>query len=1738
MIYSLDSSAGKGGNIDITAEKTEIEKAEISATGPQMGGKVRVGGDYLGGNLTNLDNKIKKGFVSRFGDQPPIDNSKQTIVKADTNIDVSSDLGKGGTAVIWSDEMTDFNGTINAKGADIKQTALKTNKTSHIDSNNDPPNKSIWTKEPLISSMVDPPPPRSYDKGGGFVEISSKNYLKRANIAGVSLNGGTLLLDPRNIYVRDSSVGGTTLTSDLTNVDQYADGGTTSYRVNSSIIESAITSGTNVILKAQRNIYVQSDIIATGSSGGDLTLNAGVDINISANITTANGNLTLEANNESISGRGNNRYSDIDISSTVNLGTGDLNITLGNSNTTGSYDVNLSFATINANDITITDSATDNSQPSDLGNFTASSAINITSNNKYLNVGGASLTANGTGTAVNITSKYLSGSGSVSTPNGIWRATNTDTSINGGNFGGFSGNFIQYDYSSGDAIQGTGSGLLSAYDPGNLYKNYQVFNLTSYHLTKTYDGTNSTASASFNTSSPSVVGVSGGLPSGLSVTLSSPTFTYNNVNQGNQTVTGSAAYSIASKTHTNFSNVFGLTTSASAPTLTGRISRKNIQVRGEKYYDATTNIIAAADSAGFGGLEIIGLVSGEDLQFSAGTDSFFTMVADPGDTYTSFTMSNISLTNGNGSGGVAGDPNNYNVNSTTFRIKPRPLKVKLTKQYDTTATYDSGDTVFFEYPTMGNPPNNAATRTGVFNETLALSGTGTISGGSTNVGTGYVVTGMSLSDGFGAASNYSINGNVEAEITQKIVNLSGSRADNGSTSVAGSILTVETGTSETLTASGSGTAAQSTPGVGVAVNATSPGINLVSGTGTASNYTLTGGTHTVDITATSAYITGTRQYDASSAVAGSILSFVDPSNPGANVTISGSGTASSANVGNSIAITNANIGSLALGGADAGSYNINTIAINGYLTVSIEPKPVNVSGTRLYDGTVNAAASDLSVSSGTVGSETLNINGTGTLLAGGAGSRTITDTSGLSLANGTNGGIGSNYTLTGGTHSLTINPLPLTITGTKVYDGDNEVHAATTEAQIQNLISGENVLFSGFARSDSEDVGTNINVGTLNTWALADQTHAASNYTFTGGNLKIDITQREILLTGTKTYDGNTDAASTTITRMAAQGTYTAPGSGSNTSNFNTGLVSGGVTYFLPVNVADSHSSRETLSISGTGTANSKDVSSASILSSNGTLALGNGSNGGLASNYKITLSSGNHAYTVTQKPLGLSGSKVYDGTDVVLASELPTVTGLIGSETVVTGSQTTTAGSTATKKNVANNVTITSNASGITLADGSNGGLAANYTLTGGTHEVNITKAPITIGLSRQYDGTTNASSNATDSNTTESYSGLVGSETLTLTGQGSVASKNVSGSSQSVTLGTIALGNQSGATTSSGGLASNYNLTSAALTINQKVLNSNSSRIYNATTTAAASDITLTNQVSGEALQLSNSAATSSKNVGSYSISNLSGVTISDQAGANASSGALAANYTLTGGTHSFAINPKAVNITGTRQYNGTTNIPASDISGITGTVNTETLTMSSGLGSTSSANVGTYNLTDTSAGTLALGNGSNGGLASNYTLTGGTQDYTITQRVLTSSGSKIYDANTNALAGAITLSNLVSGEALNHSGTATISSANAGSYTISNLSGISIADGSGGAASNYTLTGGTHNFTVNRRPVGVSGTRLYDATTNAVASDLSTHANLVGSETLTLSGTGTIASKDVGSNKTVSVGNTGFR
>ena len=145
---------------------------------------------------------------------------------------------------------------------------------------------------------------------------------------------------------------------------------------------------------------------------------------------------------------------------------------------------------------------------------------------------------------------------------------------------------------------------------------------------------------------------------------------------------------------------------------------------------------------------------------------------------------------------------------------------------------------------------------------------------------------------------------------------------------------------------------------------------------------------------------------------------------------------------------------------------------------------------------------------------------------------------------------------------------------------------------------------------------------------------------------------------------------------------------------------------------------------------------------------------------------------------------------------------------------------------------------------------------------------------------------------------------------------------------------------------------------------------------------------------------------------------------------------------------MNQRPLAATIARQYDGTKTAAGSDFSSFDALQGGETLTLSG------SGTVGDENVASGLAvalGTLALVDGT--GLASNYSLNSASLN--ITQRVLNSSGSKTYDANTDALDADITLSNLVSGETLNHSGTATLSSANAGSYTISNLTGISLAD-----------------------------------------------------------------------------------
>ena len=181
---------------------------------------------------------------------------------------------------------------------------------------------------------------------------------------------------------------------------------------------------------------------------------------------------------------------------------------------------------------------------------------------------------------------------------------------------------------------------------------------------------------------------------------------------------------------------------------------------------------------------------------------------------------------------------------------------------------------------------------------------------------------------------------------------------------------------------------------------------------------------------------------------------------------------------------------------------------------------------------------------------------------------------------------------------------------------------------------------------------------------------------------------------------------------------------------------------------------------------------------------------------------------------------------------------------------------------------------------------------------------------IQRVYNGGLNASGSDLSL-----FDALQGGETLFLSGTGTVTNKNVS-SSQSVTLGSLALDD-----TSATGLVSNYTLNSAILNITQRPISTvYLTKLYDASTVVQAADLqTMTNLVGGESLTLTGTSSIANANVGVKTV-NTGGFTLNDEVGANVSSGGLASNYILSGGTHQLTINQRPLNATLSRQYDGT--------------------------------------------------------------------------------------------------------------------------------------------------------------------------------------------------------------------------
>ena len=344
-------------------------------------------------------------------------------------------------------------------------------------------------------------------------------------------------------------------------------------------------------------------------------------------------------------------------------------------------------------------------------------------------------------------------------------------------------------------------------------------------------------------------------------------------------------------------------------------------------------------------------------------------------------------------------------------------------------------------------------------------------------------------------------------------------------------------------------------------------------------------------------------------------------------------------------------------------------------------------------------------------------------------------------------------------------------------------------------------------------------------------------------------------------------------------------------------------------------------------------------------------------------------------------------------------------------------------------------------------------YVITYVTGTLTINPFVVSLTGSRAYDGTDVFTTGAL------TFNALPDSQTLTLTGSGTVASNNA-GAAQTLTLGTLALGNGSG-------LASNYTFVGGTqtATITPKTLTATvtaPSKVYDGTTTASATLSGLIGLVGTETLGVSDTASFNSKNVATADVVTVGSVTLS-----NGTNGGLASNYSLaTGETAAADITPKALTATVTapnKVYDGTTTASAT-LSGLTGLVGTETLGISD-TASFNSKNVATADLV--TVGSVTLSNGTNGGLASNYTLAAGeTTAASILAKPLTVVGevasNKVFDATTTASLTGGSLVGVVAGDALALRDAGNFANANPGVGKT-----VTAADTlSGAAASNYTV------------------------------------------------------------------------
>ncbi len=809
--------------------------------------------------------------------------------------------------------------------------------------------------------------------------------------------------------------------------------------------------------------------------------------------------------------------------------------------------------------------------------------------------------------------------------------------------------------------------------------------------------------------------------------------------------------------------------------------------------------------------------------------------------------------------------------------------------------------------------------------------------------------------------------------------------------------------------------------------------------------------------------------------------------------------------GGTFAFSNANAGSgtktvtttgvTVTDGNSGGNYSV---IYTDNTTSTINPSIVNLTGTRVYDGTVNVAASGLTLGT-LVGGQTLSLSGTGTVANKNVGTAKAITLGSLALVDGT--GLASNYTFVGGTQTTDITVAPLTISSsdvTKAYNG--------TLAALGTAVASSGTVFTGDSLSGGTFAFTNANAGSGNktvttTGVTVVDGNSGNNYSVSyADNITSTITPANLTFSSPNTfkvYDGGVTSSGTAI--LVSGTLYTNVSNGSVVDNFT-----GGTFEYLDPNV---------------GLGNKTVIASVGV-------TLNDGNSGG---NYNIIYTN-NTTSTINPYAVSLTGTRTYDGTLTVAASGL-TFSTLVGGETLTLNGAGTVA-----NKNVGTAKTVTLG----TLALGNGTGLASNYTFTGGTQTTDITAASLSVttsDVSKTYNGTLAAMGTAV------AVSGTVFSGDSLSGGTFAFTNANAGSGNKIVTT--------SSATLTDGNSGNNYsisyvdNTTSTISPANLSVGSSNVAKTYDggisASGTAVVTAGTLyTNVSNGSVLDTISGGTFVFSNAGAGSGTKTlttSGVTVTD--------GNSGGNYNLTYSNNTTStISPAVLTLTpiaDDKFYDGS-NLATFNSYGLAGFIGTETLTATF-TGATFSDKNAAVGKTVTLSG-IALVDGTNGGLATNYTVpTTATTTATITPKELSLAATvadKTYNGNSGATLTGYGLSGFVGSETVVplYSGSVTFADKHVGVAKTVTITGINLFNGTGGGlASNYSVANSTTSTaTITQATLTVAGIvgvdKVYDGTlaagTNSIIAALT---GAVGGDDVQVGAiSGTFLTKDVGVNKPI--------